>query len=331
MISSQKRFVRSDWITVGGAVVWLLFITVVPRSALGVVRAIENLLMLAVLVHLPLALGLLYRPGDPTWGGDPLHFAQRFQPVAAFSMLIALMLPDGLLSFLLVLPWLTITLSMALSALQWLSTNRWRSAHQLLFCAGLLFLPIGASWLAAYRLGFRPLGFADPIVLLTAVHFHYTGFVLPIFGGLLGKWMTSSNLRNSFYPWAAAGVIVAIPLIAAGISLSPTLEMVGVLLLAVAVGGLLVVLTMTMLPWLTVRLARELLLVAALSLLLAISLGMVYGVSQYFGAEWLTIPQMVTFHGWLNGVGFALCGLLGWRILMPPAAADGTVLLEQTW
>jgi len=37
-------------------------------------------------------------------------------------------------------------------------------------------LAVGGAWLVASRLGMRPMGIQEPIVLLTAVHFHYAGF-----------------------------------------------------------------------------------------------------------------------------------------------------------
>ena len=326
-----KRVTWSDGWAAVGLLVWLLFMWLSPRTSEGLLQTIENLLALATLVHLPLAIGLLYRPGDPIWGGDLLHFAQRFQPLAAGAVLISLWLPRGLLAGLFVLPWLAITVSMAFSALSWLFHNRWQANHQLLFCAGMLYLPIGAGWLALYRLGVRPLGFADVIVLLTGVHFHYIGFVLPIIAGTVGRWLRAGDLRSPLYPWLAAGIIVSTPLIAAGITLSPMVEILGVVLLLASVVGLATVLATQVIAHLTVRLVRELLALSMVSLLMAISLGVVYGLGEFLGQQWITIPQMVTFHGWLNGVGFALCGLLGWRLIFPPAVSDGTALLEQEW
>ena len=60
----------------------------------------------------------------------------------------------------------------------------------------MLYLPIGAGWLVLYRLGVRPLGFADVIVLLTGVHFHYTGFVLPIVAGMVGRWLRAESAQS---------------------------------------------------------------------------------------------------------------------------------------
>ncbi|MDZ7745230.1 MAG: YndJ family transporter [Halobacteriales archaeon] len=48
-----------------------------------------------------------------------------------------------------------------------------------------------------------------------------------------------------------------------------------------------------------------------------------YGVAAYTGTSPLGLPigQMVAVHGSLNAFGFAVCGLVGWR-LSPPAASE---------
>ena len=143
--------------------------------------------------------------------------------------------------------------------------------------------------------------------------------------------MTEYKVHNPLYPWIALGIIVATPLIAAGITLSPMVEMFGVAIIFCSVTGLLLVVTLSVLPMLQIYLVRELLRISVFSLLLALGLGMLYGTGEFLGQPWITILQMVTYHGWLNSVGFAFCGLLGWRLLFPPAASDGSVLLEQTW
>ena len=143
--------------------------------------------------------------------------------------------------------------------------------------------------------------------------------------------MTECAVRNSLYPWLAIALILATPLVAIGITFSPTVEMIGVALLLGSAMGLLLVVIQTVRPLLRIRLVSELLMLSALSLLFAVGLGLFYGLGEFLGQPWITIPQMVTFHGWLNGIGFALCGLLGWRLLFPPAAGDGSVLLAQTW
>jgi hypothetical protein len=63
------------------------------------------------------------------------------------------------------------------------------------------------------RFGFRPLDFDPVIVLLTAIHFHYAGFALPLVTGLAARRLDSGTARL-----AAAGVIAGVPLVAIGIT-----------------------------------------------------------------------------------------------------------------
>ena len=84
--------------------------------------------------------------------------------------------------------------------------------------AGLIFLAVGGAWTVASRFGLRPLDFKDIIVLLTGVHFHYAGFVLPLLTGWAGRRLRTTALRV-----AAVGVVVGVPLVAPGITVGERL------------------------------------------------------------------------------------------------------------
>ena len=61
-----------------------------------------------------------------------------------------------------------------------------RSLEEASIDSGLLYLPFG-GWLLAYTLNLQVMDFSPLIVLLTAVHFHYSAFLIPIFNGMLGR------------------------------------------------------------------------------------------------------------------------------------------------
>jgi len=46
-----------------------------------------------------------------------------------------------------------------------------------------------------------------------------------------------------------------------------------------------------------------------------------YGLAAYTGSSPLGLPigRMVAVHGSLNAFGFAVCGLVGWRLARPTA------------
>src|SRR5258705_449888 len=82
-----------------------------------------------------------------------------------------------------------------------------RPVRELCLDAGLVFLLVGGLWATASRAAMRPLGFDDTVVLLTANHFHYAGFIVPIVAGLAGR-----RLPGRLGDLTALGVIAGVPL-----------------------------------------------------------------------------------------------------------------------
>jgi hypothetical protein len=66
--------------------------------------------------------------------------------------------------------------------------------------------------------------------------------------------------------------------------------------------------------------ARRLLFVAGESVAAGMILAAVWAVGEYPLQSFVNIRQMAEFHGVLNAVGFAVCGLLGWRIVRSESA-----------
>jgi uncharacterized protein (UPF0548 family) len=170
---------------------------------------------------------------------------------------------------------------------------------------------VGGAWTVASRWGLEPMGFREPIVLLTGVHFHYTGFALPILTGL-----AAASLRRLPAPLAVAGVVLGVPLVAAGITVGrsvPVVELSAAWFLAVTcllVVGLQAAMAVRTPGWPE----RGLFTLSGLALLASMSLAAVYALSTFRAAYWLTIPQMIPWHGTLNALGFALPGLLAWNL-----------------
>ena len=171
-----------------------------------------------------------------------------------------------------------------------------------------LYLVVGGAWLVISRYGGRPLGFSDEIVELTAVHFHYAGFVAPL---LLLRLIRRLRTDEGLVRTALAAVLAATPLTAAGITFSAPLGTLGALLFA---GGL------TTASWLTLRRvvpdtsrpAAVLLGVSSLSVIASMALAVLYALGQWLGAPAPSLPAMVRTHGALNALGFALAGTTGW-------------------
>lgn len=316
-----------------GAALWLGFLLAVRPGPFDPAW-IPALLLLAPMVLVPLGLGLLDRAepsgaaGEPGGGrsvpvrslGLPARFfrlAVRLQLPAAGLLAVAHLLRQGPLAAALALPWLAVAGLLALTGLLRIGCRiRRRGVRPLapfVADAGLVYLAVGAAWAVADRLGFRPLDFSAIIVVLTAVHFHYAGFVLPVVTGLAAR-----RLGGPVAGLAGIGVIAAVPLVAVGITatqlgLGPEIEALAAWVMATA--GVLV-------AGLHLRLAfgsgapgtaRALWGVAALSLLGSMILAALYGARFHVPAvRGLDIAWMQALHGAANAVGFGLCGLLGW-------------------
>src|SRR5688572_31618797 len=200
-----------------GAAAWLALLSALPSDI--ELRTVALLLLLAVLVCVPLGLALVATPdraGRHPW---PYRVARRSQLGAALLVVGSYFLPAGLPAAALATPWLAFTGLVALFGLGRLLSRGVGSVEETCIDAGLLYLPVGGAWLVLSRLGANPLGFGDTIVLLTAVHFHYAGFVAPILAGLAGRslWPSQRGARRAFR-LVAVGVIAGPPLLAAGIT-----------------------------------------------------------------------------------------------------------------
>jgi hypothetical protein len=214
------------------------------------------------------------------------------------------------------MPWAALTAVLAAIGISRIRLGGWRrplDGH----CtdAALLFSAIGGAWTLVERGGFTPLGFTPTLVALTAVHFHYAGFLLPLFAGLVQRelwfWRTASR--------AAVGVVLGVPAVAAGITATQLQR--GSSLEAAAGCGL--ALAGMAVAVLHVRIAldakrdpvtRSLLGVAGACLFFGMVLAGCYALRTSASVlPWLGIPQMRMVHGTVNALGFGLCGVLAWR------------------
>jgi hypothetical protein len=271
------------------------------------------LLLFSPLVLVPLGIRLA---GPPSWPG---RLAEWVQLPAALLLAVSFARPAGVEGALLSMPWLAVTGLVCLEGLlRVLRRGPW-PVTELCLDAGLIFLLVGGLWATASRAGMRPLGFDEVVVLLTANHFHYAGFVVPIVAGLCGR-----SLPGRFSAVTAVGVLAGVPLVAAGITVTKLegpklLECVAALTMASSgVGVALMHLRLSARSG--PALPRVLWAVAGTSLVLGMILAALYAVRFTTGSDdwkafpYLTIPWMRLLHGSVNVIGFALAATLGWRL-----------------
>lgn len=304
-----------------GGIVWLVLLLPLadwlnlPVESNGETWLIERLLMLAGLVFVPMALTLAATKDGSGSHCIAFRFAMRLQPIGAFLIVVSFGLRTGFVAAAFTVLWMLTTLCIALFGLwrlwqRWLATRSILPLEELCIDAGLAYVVVGSGWLFLSRLGLNPMNFSDTIVLLTAVHFHYAGFAAPILTGLAGRQL-KTGIPRKFYLVAASGVMVGPPLVAAGITLSRTIEVLSAVILATSL-FLLAMVTMLAIAPAMKPLPRLLLILSSMSVIVTMIFACLYAFGRFAGMETVSIPLMAQVHGISNAFGFVLCGLLAW-------------------
>jgi len=307
---SVRGVALTDLSAIAGAILWV-------GLAVGLgLGPIERALALAPLVLVPLGVDFAATPAFDGLTGQLYAAAVVCQPVGAALLAGSLVVESDAVAAAMASAWLVVAILLALVAtVRTADRGPWPLAETVID-AGSAYTVVGAAALVLYHLGVT-LWFSPVIVLLTAVHFHYAGFVLPVTTGLVGRCAVADADGVLYRP--LAGVVAVGPaIIAVGISFSPAVELlaVGVFTAAVAVlGGYIALRVAPTRP----RLQGFLLAASALALPVSMLLALAYGVTAFTGRGFagLSISRMVSLHGTLNAFGFGLLATVGWRLSVP--------------
>ncbi len=245
-----------------------------------------------------------------TPGAEPPRITRRATLPAALLLTLSFMSAPGPVAAGLSLPWLALTALVALAAGLRLLTDpaRFRPSVRHATDAAVAFLAVGATFATIDRLGARPFDFPPEIILLTAVHFHFAGFVLPLAGALAyarrpGRWLEI----------ALGAVVVGIPVTALGFLGIPYANWVGTMLTAVGGFGIGVA-TILVARGLEPGRAKVLATVAGACLLVSMPMAAIYSTGTLVGASWLGLSAMARIHGGLNALGFAVPVIAAWTL-----------------
>lgn len=297
-----------------GALVWISLFSLQigdsPETGL-----IKRIVLLGILVIVPLALSLVPGSNSKERNARLYQLALLAQPFGAIAAVASFLLTPGVPAAVLAFLWFVVTAVIALLGLSRLSKPELRSAAEISISAGLVYLPVAGSWLIVSRLGIQFLGYGDTIILLTAVHFHFAAYAAPILSGLAGRQLGEKRNLNRAFKLVPLGIIAGTPLVAAGISLSPSLALIGTVMISIALMILSVLVVGWILPSIPSMPVRMLLLVSSASTLPAMVLACAYAYSIVFHRLIIDIPQMAKTHGIANAFGFALCGLIAWALI----------------
>ena len=287
-----------------GAVVWVLAALATATGAVDL-TLIDVLLLLAPLVVVPV--GLLVA------GRSCQQAAVLLRLAAAALVVPSLVADDRAIAGALALPWLVVAVHLFVTAaLSWLDATDFGPAA-LARLASPAYLTVGATGLVASRLGVEPFGIGEPIVELTAVHFHYAGFAAALLAA------RTHEVAGSVTPrWAGAGTLLTIaspPIVAVGFTTrAPLPQITGAMLLTLGVWMVAGLAATVVARRTAVAGARALLIISALSVAAPMVLAVFWAGGQHYDVPALDVPAMARVHGTLNAFGFSLGGLLAWLL-----------------
>ncbi|MEC1261915.1 YndJ family protein [Bacillus swezeyi] len=266
----------------------------------------EALLLLSALFFIPIAIRLIRHENGLS------QLIIRMFPIAACSALFSLIFHSPFFSLI----WLCYTGMIALFGALRIWERGGRRLEEVSIDCGLLYLPFGGFWLFAYTLNLEVMNFGLLIVLLTAVHFHYSAVFLPIFNGMLGRKLKRKNRLYKTITW----IIMMSPLlIAIGISFSKIIDLIAVSLYLAAIycGGFLL--------WRTSfknKIARRFVIFSSLMLMLTIACSLIYSYGVFRGRPTFTIQEMIWIHGLVNAIAVIIPALIGWHLERPEPARE---------
>lgn len=297
-----------------GSGIWLFFEALAEFHIFDL-HQIEVAFLLAPLVVVPLGLRLVILDRTSRAPQSIVAVAAYFQPLAALAAAISYLFPQGLTAGALAGVWFSYTAVLAALALVRFNLDRKFDSAEGAINAGLLYSVIGGLWFVLHRLGAAPFQFGHLIVLLTAVHFHFAGFASLIFIGAAGRRLKRDHTTlMPLHSIIAFATFLSIPLLAVGIALSPLLEAISAIILALALGVMAVLVLTVIVRTLKRKLAKSLLILSSLSLVVGMAFAILYAVSEVSGTYVITITQMAHYHGWANALLFAVCGLWAWNV-----------------
>lgn len=304
------RFARIS--AAAGVAVWLLLLPTVTSDS-SETELIHKVVFFALLVIVPLGLSLV--PVQEHEGSLWYRVAVLAQPVAALLTIASFFLKTGLTAAVLSSAWFLITIFIALFGLGRFKTRGLHPVEESSIDAGLVYVTVAGVWLVVYRYGIQPFDYGETIILLTVIHFHFAGFAAPLIAGLSGRVLATRQHPRATFRIVVLAIIAAMPLVAAGITFSPWLGLIGTVLLSVGLVLLAVLTAGWVIPATPSASARFLLVIAALSSCAAMVLACLYAYSLATKTLIINIPTMALTHGLLNAFGFVACSLLAWTII----------------
>lgn len=298
-----------------GLAAWAVACTL-PLDGSGVGWIANRFVLLAAMVWLPLALRLV---DDGRQDGLP-GLLRTMHPGAVVALTASFFQTAGMLAALFAGLWALWSGLVGLCGLVRLWQNRrTRLAHpdELCIDLGMLALPVGGIWLLTARADLPLMGFTYPITLLTGMHFHYAGFLLPVIVGLAGRLLPRESSGWALYRVLGPAVCLGVWLVAAGITFGGLAEALAGTVFATLLAAVAAILLLQAAPLIqSDPLTRALLLLGLLATWPAMGLAAVYALS-HAGLTSVSLETMALAHGTLLAVVFVGGCLLGLARVRP--------------
>ncbi len=200
----------------------------------------------------------------------------------------------------------------ATAMISWIGMRRFlqrgfTNTAEIVIDIGMMYLVIGGVWFFAYIAGIDT-GFTPLITWLTAIHFHYSAFLFCISVGVIGR-ITTSKLYKPIVVVIASGPI----LMAIGITLSTTIEIISAILYIIAIYVLFLVTLRTKFY----RLQGIMIRLSIAAVCFSILWSVLYAYGNFTGQSIVDIPDMLAFHGFTNCLFFGGFTIVGWLIYTP--------------
>jgi hypothetical protein len=184
---------------------------------------VESIILLSILLFIPMAFSIVdKRKRD----GDELccyKLAVFIYPIAAISAMLAFVTNH----FLFAIIWFIYTGIVALFGVSRLLERGWKPLEETAIDSGFMYLFLGGFWFFVSVANIPIMQFSSDIVLLTAAHFHYSAFLLPLSAGLLGR---KQQKKSKLYTIVMFIIIISPMTVAIGITYSRIFEFFAVLL-----------------------------------------------------------------------------------------------------
>lgn len=296
---------------IGNSLLWLASLLWLE---LGMVEA---LLLFAFYIVVPLGLFLTETVDREGRLPKTYTYALYLLPFMAILTSLSYLFPQGKIAGILSLGWLCFTLLVSIYGLLRFLARGAYPMEELAIDVGLIYMVVGGVWFSLHRFGLPVLHFDAIIIQLTAIHFHYSAFIAPIFIGLLGRVLRKEGKLSVAYYIIAIGIMLGQMGVAFGITYARLYEFIFVLLFVLCLYGYCYLSIFTIRKYLASRIAKLLLLISACSLLLTMFLAFYYALGRVLYLPLISIPDMVLLHGFGNAFGFVFLGLVAWLIVQP--------------